>query len=295
MCDVEICKSSESDDLSYFICDDEEEDESCYSSSWYSDTSSMLEDLIEEDESLELNKEEEQCPGISQDENSKSDSVLRPLSAAMLSAYELSSPLGSWIEEEDNDGDSQKLELNEACLNSARSIYQVNKDNRAPSISELHDCNVMDSPMSMQQSYQEITIASDPDEEEEISSRTETATIENERNSNLFCAKSGLDATLASCSSSFDQTGSSLTDWTAEHCPEVFEEEELKEEGLVDVYLQERKNSTAASKRSWFSFREKRLWPKFPQKTRNWFQKLFSKFRFLPRNRKPEHAVVGNN
>eukprot|EP00210_Caulerpa_lentillifera_P001238 g1194.t1 len=277
MDDVKFSYSSGNDDSTVIYHDEEDENESyCSSCCFYETASSVDYNVIEEedDEAFELNQDVTMVPEIIHFEDSNTRSELRPRLEAILSAYDLSYPLNSLTEEKDNTDECwQTIKKGAILLNNANSMNQENS--AMPQKVELLD-------------YTSLKISSnsieDLHEKEHplLTEKTRQNTVE--QNNDFITVKTKSTFTLSS-PASLSKSGQELQspdEWTAVHCPEAFEKSELHDEQLIDRYPQQQKTLPATSKWHWFSFKLKRMWPKFPRRTKNWFQQLISKFRGSP-------------
>eukprot|EP00210_Caulerpa_lentillifera_P008693 g8292.t1 len=266
---VELCYSTGGESYEFFTDgeDVEVDQESCASSSFFchSEISSRIDELIEE--SAEENEQSIELP-IEQ-----IDKSMEPKFEALLSAYDIASLMDDFITKEDE----SQMKTDPVRLNSAMSIYNEKQDEKSLK-SELQDtvnlehgdsstlCDDESVNLTDQEDSTEVHI----EESEEIVEVQDLPSLEPERNLSI---------------------SPSLRDW-AVYCPDVFHEENaVNDDELVEVYQQEMKEVAVNTKRVWFFFKEKRrLWPKFPRRTKNWFQKLFTKFRVFPNRSKEEEA-----
>lgn len=242
---VEICCSSEVGSQELLLFSEEEVlEEESWTPSVYSETSAILEDLLEE----ELGQIEEL-------ESGQIEQSLEPDFEALLSAYDIESLVDKFNGKEEEEIKDKK---DPALLNSAMSIYNDDLNETRPK-SKLQESSIME----------------DPDPTQKCDGMSNKATQEEE--SGEFKKEESL-----SCLETTSLGSPKQVKWT-EHCPEVFKEEEAMEDGdLVEVYKQETKELAAKTKRLWFFFKGKSLWPKCPKRSKTWFHKLFQKFRIFP-------------
>lgn len=249
---VEICCSSEVGSHDLLFSEEEAQEEesrtpSVYTYDDYSETSSILEELLEE-----------QLGQFEDLESGEIERSLEPNFEALFSAYDIESLVDEFNGREEEESKAKKQDP--ALLNSAMSIYNDEPNETRPK-SELQESSTMEED-------------SDPAQKCEGVSNKITQELE----SGEFKEEEGLSVLETTSVRSPRQVK-----WT-EHCPEVFEEEETVDDGdLVEVYKQETKELAAAkTKRLWFFSKEKRLWPKCPKRSKTWFHKLFRKFRIFP-------------